>query len=225
MWEALLNPSNWGVVFALVLLEGLLSADNALVIAVMVQHLPEREQKKALLYGLWGAFVFRLIAIIVSMYLVKILWFKILGAGYLLWLVFNHFFGRKNGEHATSGNMRGFWATVIAVDLLDLAFSVDSILAAVGISNQLWVLFAGGCIGILAMRFVATIFISLIKKMPELEHTAYVIIALIGVKMLAGTFGLEIEDVPFLLTLAAIFGGSMLLHFMRKRPDTASQHP
>jgi YkoY family integral membrane protein len=218
-WEGFLgmlsDPTSWGIVLTLVLLEGLLSADNALVLAVMVRHLPPQQQKKALLYGIWGAFIFRLIAIAVGSLLVKIWWVKILGGLYLLWLVVKHFFlsqGHENGNKAA----KGFWATVVAVEMMDIAFSLDSILAALGISEQLWVLYLGGILGIITMRFVAGIFITLIKQIPELENTAYILIVIIAAKMIAGALGFHMSNVVFFSLLAAMFAGTILVHFAKK---------
>ena len=64
MWvEVLSDPLSWGLIGTLVIMEGLLSADNALVLAVMVRHLPFKQRKKALFYGLLGAYLFRFLAI------------------------------------------------------------------------------------------------------------------------------------------------------------------
>ena len=75
MWKVVLtDPVSWGLILSLVLIEGLLSADNALVLAVLVRHLPEQQRKKALLYGMIGAYFFRFIFIGIGVYLVKF-WF------------------------------------------------------------------------------------------------------------------------------------------------------
>src|SRR5262245_40257914 len=80
----------------LVLLEGLLSADNAMVLAVLVLGLPKAEQRKALRYGIWGAFVFRSVATLLAVYLIRLGWVKLVGAGYLLYLVYRHFTGAES---------------------------------------------------------------------------------------------------------------------------------
>src|SRR2546425_9010142 len=76
----------------LVALEGLLSADNAMVLAVLVLGLPKQEQRPALRYGIIGAFAFRTIATLLAVYLIKLGWVKLAGAAYLLYLSFQHFF-------------------------------------------------------------------------------------------------------------------------------------
>src|SRR5262245_4318761 len=79
MWGVQLSdlPLIVGTIFTLVFLEGLLSADNALVLAVMVRHLAREEQRRALRYGIWGAFGFRLIAVLLSAVLLHFWQFKV----------------------------------------------------------------------------------------------------------------------------------------------------
>lgn len=165
MWiKVLTDPVSWGLIGTLVILEGLLSADNALVLAVMVKHLPVEKRKKALFYGLLGAYTFRFIAIGAGVFLIKLWWVKILGAGYLAWLSIKYFIDKNKGMHVEDEveglNQNGlmmrlfgtFWGTVAAVELMDIAFSVDSVLAAFGVSQAVWVLLLGGMIGVLMMR-------------------------------------------------------------------------
>jgi len=79
-----------GTVATLVVLEGLLSADNALVLAVMVRHLPRHQQKRALRYGMLGAFGFRLIAVVFASTLLHYWILKVLGGLYLLYIAVSH---------------------------------------------------------------------------------------------------------------------------------------
>src|SRR3954468_16758970 len=85
----------------LVVLEGLLSADNALVLAMMILGLPRRDQKKALRYGLVGAFAFRIAATLLATYLIRMDWVKVLGGLYLLYLSYEHFFHGGGSEERT----------------------------------------------------------------------------------------------------------------------------
>src|SRR6187551_2304627 len=82
----------------LVLLEGLLSADNALVLAMLVLGLPRSEQRKALRYGIAGAFAFRILATILAKHLLEVAWVKLVGSLYLLHLTWAHFFGKGEVE-------------------------------------------------------------------------------------------------------------------------------
>lgn len=182
-------------VLVLVFLEGLLSADNALVLAMMVRHLPKAEQKRALSYGIWGAIVFRIIAVILSTRLMNFWPFKVVGGLFLLYLSLAHLVTR--GEESESPGKRrfgsGFWGTVISVELADIAFSIDSILAAVALVEDLGPRFAawktpivitGGVLGIVTMRYVARYFIILLERFRGLEGGAYFLVAWIGLKLL-----------------------------------------
>lgn len=218
--QTLTDPVNWGIIGTLVILEGLLSADNALVLAVMVRHLPKEQQKRALFYGLLGAYIFRFVAIGVGTFLVKIMWIKIAGGAYLMWIAINHLFLKKHGadnEGEVKNKGMSFWRTVLAVEIMDIAFSVDSVLAAFGVSEEVWVLFLGGIIGVLMMRGVAQVFLKLIDKIPELEKTAFVLILVIGLKMIAGAFGFHISHVIFFSVIIALFGGTIVYSLMRNK--------
>lgn len=212
------NPSSLGIILTLIIMEGLLSADNALVLAMMVKHLPEKQQKKALTYGIWGAYLFRFIAIGLGTYLIKIWWVKLVGALYLLHMVYAHFRNKVQDDNINveKVNSKGFWATIISVELMDIAFSIDSITASLGVSNKVWVLFLGAIFGILMMRGVAKIFVTLIERVPELEHGAYVLIAVIGIRMVLELVHIEIPEVIFYGLLVTIFGGTFVLHKIKK---------
>ncbi|WP_407310803.1 TerC family protein [Desulfosporosinus sp. SB140] len=208
------DPVSLGIIGSLIILEGLLSADNALVLAVIVRELPKRQQKKALFYGIWGAYLFRFLAIGFGVYLVQIRWVKAIGALYLLWMSAKYFFMSSEDEDAAvEGKAKSFWGVVLQVELMDIAFSIDSVLAAFGVSEKVWVLFLGAVFGILMMRGVARIFLVLIEKFPELETTAYVLISLIGVKMMASVFGYLISDLLFFLILIVVFLSTFLFHY------------
>lgn len=227
MWvRVLTDPVSWGLIGALVVLEGLLSADNALVLAVMVRHLPEDKRKKALFYGLLGAYMFRFVAIGLGVWLMQIQWVKILGALYLAWLAWSHFKGSGEENQPGETNKIGllvrlfgpFWGTVAAVELMDIAFSVDSVLAAFGISKEVWILLLGGMLGVLMMRTVAGVFIRLIDRIPELETTAYVLIAIISAKMMLSVVHIEISHTIFFIILALAFFGTFIVHITRRNP-------
>lgn len=236
MWaEVLSDPVSWGYIGTLIILEGLLSADNALVLAVMVKHLPDKQQKKALFYGLLGAYLFRFIAIGLGMFLIKLWWVKILGAGYLAWLsikFFIDYYKQKQSEddaEATGMNKNGilvrtfglFWGTVIGVEIMDVAFSVDSILAAFAVSEQVWVLLVGGMLGVLMMRGIAGVFLKLLHNVPELEVTAHVLIGFIAVKMGLSIVHVHIGHWWFFGFIVAAFAITFIVHYMRKGSSSA----
>ncbi|TVY03271.1 TerC family protein [Cohnella terricola] len=239
--DILSQPSTWGIIGTLIILEGLLSADNALVLAVMVRHLPKDQQKKALFYGIIGAYIFRFLAIGIGTYLVKITWIKVAGGLYLLWIALSNLFDlefamlRVGGiplipyirrkadeeEQEIENKGLGFWRTVLAVEIMDIAFSIDSVLAAFGVSNEVWVLFLGGILGVLMMRGVAQVFLKLIEKFPELEQAAFILIVVIGAKMIAGAFGFDVPHSWFFSTLILIFVGTMIYSSVKKKSAAA----
>jgi YkoY family integral membrane protein len=211
------NPGSWAIIFTLMIMEGLLSADNALVLAMMVKHLPEKQQKKALTYGIWGAYIFRFIAIGIGTLLIKIWWVKLIASGYLIKMSLEFFLKKnKDGEEEVKVINKGFWATVATVELMDIAFSIDSVTSAFGISSEVWVLFLGAIFGIVMMRGVAKIFVALIEKIPELEGGAYTLIFIIGVKMILELIHIEIHEIVFFGLLVIVFGATFILHNIRK---------
>ncbi|ESU31966.1 membrane protein [Bacillus sp. 17376] len=199
------------VLLLLIALEGLLAADNALVLAIMVKHLPEEERKKALFYGLAGAFVFRFASLFIISFLVDVWQVQAIGALYLLFIAINHIVRKlyfkkvENENHAAEKKKSGFWATVFKVELADIAFAVDSILAAVALAMTLpntnlpkiggmdggkfLVIFAGGLIGLIIMRFAANLFVKLLQSRPGLEIAAFAIVGWVGVKLAVLTLG------------------------------------
>lgn len=210
------NPASWGVIGTLIILEGLLSADNALVLAVMVKHLPKEQRKKALFYGIFGAYFFRVVVIGIGISLIHIAWIKIVCGHYLLWIVFQNLLQKNDQEDEVQNKKMAFWKTVLTVELMDISFSFDSVIAAFGVSNQVWVLFLGGVLGILMMRGVANLFLALIEKVPEFETTAFVLIAIIGVKMIISAFGFHMDEMVLFTVIITIFLGTFIVHLFRK---------
>lgn len=200
------------VLLILICLEGLLAADNAIVLALMVGHLPEKQRKKALFYGLLGAVIFRFGSLFIISYLVDIWQIQALGALYLIVMSLKSlyvWFKSKNeieGETTKVSNemdkevsSKEFWWTVAKVEFADLAFAIDSILAAVALAvtlpetelgrignmdtGQFLIAFLGGLIGIVILRFAANFFVSILQKRPNLEVSAYIIVGWVGVKL------------------------------------------
>jgi YkoY family integral membrane protein len=225
--DVMSNPLSWGVIASLVVIEGLLSADNALVLALRVRHLEPKLQKKALMYGLVGAYAFRFIALGLGTTLIRFTWIKAIGAIYLLYLAFNFFYSKyrqggsgSHGDQDGKGSSSGFWHTVISLQVLDIAFSIDSVLAALGVSNQVWVLWVGSILGILMMRGVAQAFVKLLEKMPELEYTAYALIAFIGVKMALTIFNVHMPEWLFIAVMAIMFAATIFINKVRSAQQT-----
>ncbi len=211
-------------VFTLALLEGILSVDNALVLAILVRPLPEEQRKKALRWGIWGAFTFRLLAVIFATYLVQFSAFKLIGGAYLIYLAIKHMFFGLGGEentHQKSSKASTFWKIIIAVELTDIVFSIDSITTAVAFSDKLWVLWFGGVMGIILMRFLSGYFVKAIERFPKLEDLAYQLVFFVGVKLSFETLGVHIEKGVFWLMMGIItvIGASLIV-----REDKLHKH-
>jgi YkoY family integral membrane protein len=174
----------------LVALEGLLSADNAMVLAVLVLGLPKKDQRKALQYGILGAFLFRALATLLAVYLINLGWVKLAGAGYLLYLSVHHFTQQGDPQARRTPpkakpllGLSAFWATVVKVELTDIVFAIDSILVAVAMSPKTWVILTGGILGIIAMRLVIGQLLAIVERYPALVDGAFIIIAWVGIKL------------------------------------------
>jgi YkoY family integral membrane protein len=180
----------------LVIIESLLSVDNAAVLATMVGDLPKEQRKKALQYGIFGAYIFRGLCILFASFLIKFWFLKPLGGLYLLYLAYNQFKARPAHDDEaidkekswfyrhTIGLLGKFWATVALIELMDLAFSIDNVFAVVAFTDNLILICGGVFIGILAMRLVAQAFVLLMGKYPFLETAAFVVIGLLGLKLM-----------------------------------------
>lgn len=220
-------------------LEGLLSADNALVLAVIAKHLPPDQKKKAINYGIILAFFFRFVALFLISFIANVWQIQAAGAAYLLYLGLKHViqakFGKENNkvhkdeEQEAAG--KGFWPTVGKIALADIAFAVDSILAAVALAlglpesplgnfggmdgGQFIVVLLGGIAGLILIKFAATWFVQLLAKRPALETTAYAIVAWVGVKLAVITLahediGILPHDFPHSTIWTLIFYGVLI---------------
>ena len=196
------------VLIVLVVLEGLLATDNAVVMAVMVKHLPKPEQKKALFYGLFGAFIFRFTALFLITFLVRFWEIQAIGAIYLLFIAGKNIYDKATYKPEKESDKKprkksGFWMTVLKVELADIAFAMDSMLAAVALAvtlpelgnfdiggingGQFIVMLLGGMIGLILIRFAAKQFVVMLEKYPTLETAAFLIVGWVGVKLVVLT--------------------------------------
>lgn len=185
-----IQPADLVTIGLLVALEGLLSADNALVMAIMVLGLPRSQHKQALRYGLVGGFAFRLVATLLAVYLIRLSWVKLIGGLYLLYLTYSHFWGHEDAAERRRVprakrwlGLSPFWGTVVRVELINLAFSIDSILVAVAMSPKVWVVVTGGILGIVAMRLVVGQLLKIVQRYPALVDGAFIIIGWVGSKL------------------------------------------
>ena len=208
------------IIIQVIFLEGILSIDNAAVLGAMVSVLPPKDmvpwpgplkslgppvhrilggqRSAALKVGLLGAYVGRGLMLVLANFVIHNHYLKLLGAGYLIKLAFDNLGEAESGEEdqvrAKRMEGRGFWNVVIAVELADLAFSLDNVVAVVALSNNLYIVMFGVFIGIVTMRFAAGIFTWMILREPILKPAAYLVVFNIGAELLLDEFlGIEIN--------------------------------
>lgn len=174
----------------IMILEIVLSIDNAAVLAAMVKELPKEQQKKALTYGIAGAYLFRGLALLFASVLIKLVWLKVAGGLYLMYLAYNAL--STNVEQGGESKMTikipflsALWSTIVAIEMMDLVFSIDNVFAAVAFTPNLWLICGGVFIGILAMRFATTKFVKVLERNPILERVAYWVIGALGLKLVS----------------------------------------
>lgn len=230
-WATILTSrSDWLIIGSLVLIECLLSVDNAVVLAAQTTSLDNlQDREKSLFYGLWGAYVFRFLIIGIGTYLIRFWWIKVFRAGYLAYLVYRYFHHlitqqKRHPVGQTTApkkqrwfGLTPFWTVVVQIELMDIVFSIDSVLASLAISDNAVIVLIGGLIGILCMRGIAEVIMNLMRKIPELETMAYVLIALIAVKLSLSVpqIDIEISSRAFGLVILMAVLGTLLIHWWR----------
>jgi len=204
----------------ILLLEIVLSIDNAAVLATMVKQLPKSQQKKSLTYGIIGAYVFRGLALVFASVLINILWLKVLGGLYLVYLAYSSLFKEQNNVHVKPIKvpfLNTFWSTVVMIEIMDLVFSIDNVFASVAFTDNLWLICGGVFIGIFAMRFATTAFVRVLEQVPVLEKIAYWVIGVLGIRLVASywTKGLNTESVDLVFSLATLM--AFLIPILRNK--------
>jgi tellurite resistance protein TerC len=146
-------------------------------------------------------------------------WIKLIGAAYLIRLAFESLGdmtggGSEEGEELQPIQSKAFWATVLTVETMDLIFSIDNVVAAVSLSDKIWVVMIGVAIGILTMRFAAGIFSYAVLREPILKQAAYVLVLSIGIELfLEEVWKIEISDLlRFLISVTIILGALAYAH-------------
>jgi YkoY family integral membrane protein len=171
----------------LIALEAVLSADNAIALAAIAQGLDDdKMQRRALNLGLVVAFVLRVALILTASWVIRFWQFELLGASYLLWLVYQHFTSDEGeGREHHGPRFTSLWQAIPVIALTDLAFSLDSVTTAIAISSEIWLVLLGGAIGIVALRFMAGLFMRWLNEFVHLEDAGYITVALVGLRLLA----------------------------------------
>jgi YkoY family integral membrane protein len=208
------------ILVVLILLEAILSADNAIALAAIVRSLPDKKQEEwALRYGLIGAFVLRVVLIFTATWVIKYWQFELAGALYLLWLSGKFFLEKSQEGHDAKHPVRmasKLWQVVALVSLTDLAFSLDSVTAAVAVAQETWLVLIGGVAGIITLRFLAELFIKWLEEFTHLESAGYLIVMLVGLRLFIKVFSDSLVP-PEWLMLSCI-GLVFLWGFSKREP-------
>jgi len=194
------------VLLILVLLEALLSADNAIALAAIAKGLEDKElERKALNFGLVVAYVLRISLILTATWVQQFWQFELLGAAYLLWLVFQHFTSEEaNDDHHHGPRFTSLLQAIPVIAFTDLAFSLDSVTTAIAVSQEKWLVLTGATIGIITLRFMAGLFIRWLDEYENLEDAGYVTVALVGLRLLLKVVNDSFVP-PEWIMIAAIF--------------------
>ncbi|AFY42925.1 DUF475 domain-containing protein [Nostoc sp. LEGE 06077] len=174
------------VLLILVFLEAVLSADNAIALAAIAQGLEDKElEGKALNFGLVIAYVLRISLILTATWVQNFWQFELLGAAYLLWLVFQHFTSEETSDsHHHGPRFKTVLQAIPVIAFTDLAFSLDSVTTAIAVSQERWLVLTGATIGIITLRFMAGLFIRWLDEYANLEDAGYVTVAFVGLRLL-----------------------------------------
>ncbi len=174
------------VLLILVFLEAVLSADNAIALAAIAQGLEDKNlERQALNIGLVVAYVLRITLLLTATEVQKFWQFEILGAAYLLWLVFQHFTSQEiEDDHHHGPRFASLWQAIPVIAFTDLAFSLDSVTTAIAVSQETWLVLTGTTIGIVTLRFMAGLFIRWLDEFANLEDAGYITVALVGLRLL-----------------------------------------
>lgn len=231
-WATVITSGqDWLIIFSLVMIECLLSVDNAVVLAAQTRVLPTlREQEESLFYGIWGSYLFRFLIIGVGTYLINFWEIKVIGAAYLIYLVYRFFAARYHGKRRrrrvrnSAAGLKGrklFWTVVAQIEFMDIIFSVDSVLASLAISESPVIVLIGGVIGIACMRGVAEIIMKLMRRIPELEPMAYILIFIIAIKLFLTipAINIEIPSGIFGIFILSVFAFTIIIHFVRQNKN------
>lgn len=207
----------------LVSLEAVLSADNAIALAAIAQGLEgQKLQRQALNFGLVAAYVLRMTLIFTATWVIQFWQFELLGAAYLLWLVFDYFFSGDDENDGHQGRkFTSFWQAIPMIAITDLAFSLDSVTTAIAISERTWLVITGGTIGVITLRFLAGLFIRWLKEYVHLEDAGYITVGFVGLRLLLRVVAPSLVPPQWVLISAVVL--VFAWGFSEKTPQNDSQ--
>lgn len=178
----------------LIALEAVLSADNAIALAAIVQGLEDPKlQRQALNIGLIAAYVLRIVLILAATWVIKYWQFELLGAAYLLWLVYDYFASEEDKKHHHHGlRFDSLWQAIPFIAFTDLAFSLDSVTTAIAVADDLWIIIVGGTIGVITLRFLAELFIRWLDEYTHLEDAGFITVGFVGLRLLLRVINIDL---------------------------------
>jgi predicted tellurium resistance membrane protein TerC len=207
--EFLLQPETYISLLTLTLLEIVLGIDNIIFISIITDRLPKESQKRTRTIGLMLALIMRIILLSFITYIIQlkeplftITKFEVsvrdvilfLGGTFLLAKSVSEIHGKVEGshEHEVSKKKQSFAQVILQILLLDIVFSFDSILTAVGLSNQLPIMITAVVISMIVMIYFVEIISRFINKHPTLQVLALSFLILIGFMLILDGFHFEI---------------------------------
>lgn len=211
----------------LILLELVLSADNAVALAAIARSSRQAEQERlALNIGIGLAMVLRVGLIVLAQWVLQNSWVQLLAAAYLIWLFVSHLMERGDNTDDESSRepespKRNLVQTVLLLGFTDLAFSIDSVAAAVAVSDQILLISAGALIGIVALRFTSALFIRWLDEFPRLETAGFLSVAFVALRLLIHVLlpNVNQPDWVTLLVVLLLFSWGL----STRKVETASQ--
>ncbi|WP_269605647.1 TerC family protein [Prochlorococcus marinus] len=174
----------------IVSLELVLSADNAVALASITKNLNDIQlQKKALNIGIFIALILRILVILTAQFILNFWPVKLIGGIYLISLSISKFISintnkSNDNKHINNNSESSIFKIIVLLSITDLAFSIDSITAAVAISDQFLLVITGAIIGVIALRFTSGLFIKWLEIYINLEKAGYIAVGIIGIKLI-----------------------------------------
>ncbi|MDL9988418.1 TerC family protein [Providencia rettgeri] len=200
MFEWILDPNAWMALATLTILEIVLGIDNIIFLSIVVSKLPSHQQNSARRTGLIAAMVMRLAL------LASIAWLSrlttplftvadhvvsardlILCAGgiFLIWKASQEIFDTIEGENSLANKkVSSFWGAIVQIALLDIIFSLDSVITAVGLSDHLFIMMAAVVIAVLIMMLAAKPIGDFVERYPSVKILALSFLILVGFTLL-----------------------------------------
>jgi YkoY family integral membrane protein len=217
------NPQTPFMLLILIALEAVLSADNAIALAAIAQGLEGSTlQRHALNIGLLAAYILRISLILTATWVVQFWQFELLGAIYLLWLVFNYFTsGKDDQQHSHHLGFSSLWQAIPMIAVTDLAFSLDSVTTAIAIADETWLIIAGGTIGVITLRFLAGLFIRWLDEFTHLEDAGFITVGFVGLRLLMKVINPAVAPPEWLMILAIVL--MFVWGFSKRNPPDISR--